>query len=209
MSDYGIQFAEWCEFPTETMVGETVFDCEGNAIGWIVNAETVEAEREPSDTVIERIERFCTDYAQCLMDSTILVKRNYESMDLRAVKKAEVVEDRLIRELAEYIATVGKDIEHYDGSGRRGTVAILQGGRKPEEVLLVHYEGGVTHYLPEDAGTCHLEECEHEREIPHDLPDCDGGWYTEVTHDCDECGYENADPNIRFCGGCGRKVVTE
>jgi len=59
------------------------------------------------------------------------------------------------------------------------------------------------------AGTCHLEECEHEREIPHDLPDCDGGWYTEVTHDCDECGYENADPNIRFCGGCGRKVVTE
>lgn len=59
------------------------------------------------------------------------------------------------------------------------------------------------------AGTCHLEECEHEREVPYDLPDCDGGWYTEVTHDCDECGYENADPNIRFCGGCGRKVVTE
>ena len=35
---YGIQFAEWCEFPPETMVGETVFDGEGNAIGWIVNA---------------------------------------------------------------------------------------------------------------------------------------------------------------------------
>ena len=56
------------------------------------------------------------------------------------------------------------------------------------------------------AGTCHLEECEHEREIPYDLQDCDGGWYTEVTHDCDECGYENVDPNIRFCGGCGRKI---
>lgn len=106
-------------------------------------------------------------------------------------------------------ATVGKDIEHYDGSGRRATVAILQGGRKPEEVLFVPVEGGVTHYLPEGVGTCHLEECEHERKIPHDLTDCDGGWYTEVTHDCDECGYENADPNIRFCGGCGRRVVSE
>ena len=41
MSDYGIQFADWCEFPHETMVGETVFDSEGKAIGWIVNA-TVE-----------------------------------------------------------------------------------------------------------------------------------------------------------------------
>ena len=47
-------------------------------------------------------------------------------------------------------ATMGKDIERYDGSGRRGTVAILQGGRKPEEVLFVR-EDGVTHYLPEDA----------------------------------------------------------
>lgn len=41
MSDYVIQFADWCEFPPETMAGETVFDGEGNAIGWIVNA-TVE-----------------------------------------------------------------------------------------------------------------------------------------------------------------------
>ena len=35
---YAIQFAEFYEFPPETMVGETVFDGEGNAIGWIVNA---------------------------------------------------------------------------------------------------------------------------------------------------------------------------
>ena len=35
---YGIEFADWCEFPPETMVGETVFDGDGNAIGWIVNA---------------------------------------------------------------------------------------------------------------------------------------------------------------------------
>ena len=38
MSDYGIQFSPTLERPSETMVGETVFDGEGNAIGWIVNA---------------------------------------------------------------------------------------------------------------------------------------------------------------------------
>ena len=37
-ADYGIQFAPTLERPPETMVGESVFDGEGNAIGWIVNA---------------------------------------------------------------------------------------------------------------------------------------------------------------------------
>ena len=43
MSDYGIQFADWFDRPHETMVGEMVFDSEGNAIGWIVNTEPGEA----------------------------------------------------------------------------------------------------------------------------------------------------------------------
>ena len=38
MSDYAITFAPTLDRPHETMVGETVFDSEGNAIGWIVNA---------------------------------------------------------------------------------------------------------------------------------------------------------------------------
>lgn len=37
-TDYGIIFAPTLDRPPETMVGETVFDSEGNAIGWIVNA---------------------------------------------------------------------------------------------------------------------------------------------------------------------------
>jgi len=45
---YGIQFADWCEFPPETMVGETVFDGGGNAIGWIVNTTVGETVWEPS-----------------------------------------------------------------------------------------------------------------------------------------------------------------
>jgi hypothetical protein len=140
MSDYGIQFADWCEFPPETMVGETVFDCEGNAIGWIVNA------------------------------------------------------------------TAGKDIERYNGSGRRGTVAILQGGRKPEEVMFIRDEGGVTHYLPEM--TC---------------KDLGGtGANGEDVFNCSECGcvlslYDGEGVNTlytsfiydypRFCPECGKRII--
>lgn len=36
---YGIQFAPTFDRPPETMVGETVFDGEGNAIGWVTSAE--------------------------------------------------------------------------------------------------------------------------------------------------------------------------
>ena len=43
MSDYGIQFAPTLDRPHETMVGETVYDAEGVAVGWIVNARIEEA----------------------------------------------------------------------------------------------------------------------------------------------------------------------
>ena len=38
MTDYGITFAPTLDRPHETMVGETVYDAEGNEIGWIANA---------------------------------------------------------------------------------------------------------------------------------------------------------------------------
>ena len=38
-ADYGITFASTFDRPHETMVGETVYDSEGNAIGWIANAK--------------------------------------------------------------------------------------------------------------------------------------------------------------------------
>lgn len=123
---YGIRFAPTFDFPPETMVGETVFDSEGNAIGWIVDA------------------------------------------------------------------TVGKDIEHYDGGGRRGTVAILQGGRKPEEVLFVRDEGGVTHYLPEDVVTC--KRVYHPNRITK-------------TCTCSNCGYGASDERWAYCPKCGHKYV--
>jgi len=135
---YGIQFADWCEFPPETMVGETVFDSEGNAIGWIVDA------------------------------------------------------------------MVGKDIEHYDGSGRRGTVAILQGGRKPEEVMFVHDEGGVTHYLPEDAGTCHME-------VKDNIAESEG--MGDVWLECDRCHWqmtlEPTTPRFKYCPNCRARIKEE
>ena len=129
--------------------------------------------------VIERIGRFCTDYAQCLVDSTILGKRNDEFVDRRAAEKAEVVEADLIRELAEDIATAGRPcascpemdnpdsyISHLQSALRwhdehvprptnpRNTCVVLQGEKPPEEVLFVREGGGVAHYLPDGAGTC-------------------------------------------------------
>ena len=51
MTDYGIQFAPTLDRPPETMVGETVFDSEGNAIGWIANAVHRPDEPEEVDTL--------------------------------------------------------------------------------------------------------------------------------------------------------------
>lgn len=48
-ADYGIKFADWYKFPPEMMVGETVYDAEGNAIGWIVNATVDVGTCEPWD----------------------------------------------------------------------------------------------------------------------------------------------------------------
>lgn len=52
--------------------------------------------------------------------------------------------------------------------------------------------------------TCHLEETVHQREIASEFG---GGYYNETTYDCDECGFENIDYNIRFCGGCGAEAM--
>ncbi len=165
MIDYAITFAPTLDRPPETMVGETVFDGEGNAIGWIVNA----TERR---SCVSCPEMDNPDSYISLLQSALKWHNGYMSMP----------------------------------TNPRNTCVVLEGEKVPEEVLFIG-ANGVTHYLPE--ATCHLEECEHEREVPYDLPDCDGGWYTEVTYDCDECGYENVDINISFCGGCGRKVVAE
>ena len=75
-------------------------------------AATVGNAREPSNAVIERIERFCTDYAQCLVDSTAYGKRNHERIDRRALEQAEGIEADLIRKLAADIATAGAGTCH-------------------------------------------------------------------------------------------------
>ena len=55
------------------------------------------------------------------------------------------------------------------------------------------------------AGTCHLEETEHEQEIDEEFGK---GSFSYWAYDCDACGHENAEYG-RFCAGCGRKVVDE
>lgn len=46
MSEQPYGFIPWegYETPPEMMVGETVFDAEGEAVGWIVNPETCQAD---------------------------------------------------------------------------------------------------------------------------------------------------------------------
>lgn len=57
MSEQPYGFIPWegYEFPPETMVGETVFDAEGEAVGWIVGPETCQADET------ETIECVCDD----------------------------------------------------------------------------------------------------------------------------------------------------
>ncbi len=59
-----------------------------------------------------------------------------------------------------YIAHLQSALEWHDEhvprpTNPKNTCVVLKGKNKPDEVLFIHDEGGVTHYLPEDAGTCH------------------------------------------------------
>lgn len=90
-------------------------------------------------------------------------------------------------------ATVGKGIEHYDGSGRRGTVAILQGCRKPEEVMFVQDNGGVTHYLPEGAGTCKNTQDD----------------FDFMCSECGKCVNNGRVLGFKFCPNCGKRIKEE
>lgn len=65
---------------------------------------------------------------------------------------------------------------------------VLQGNKPPEEVLFVAEGGGVTHYLPEDAGTC--EWCK------------DGKTFDRQTVMMTNHGWEK----IRHCPNCGRRL---
>ena len=58
-----------------------------------------------------------------------------------------------------------------------------------------------------ERGTCHIVKTEHKREISQKYSGYGEMWYTVTTHDCDECGFENFDGGIRYCGGCGRRVI--
>ena len=72
------------------------------------------------------------------------------------------------------------------------TCVVLQGEKPPEEVLFVRYEGGVTHYLPEDVGTC--KRIYHPNRITK-------------TCTCSNCGYGASDERWAYCPKCGHKYV--
>ncbi len=79
----------------------------------------------------------------------------------------------------------------------RSTCVVLMGQKPPEEVLFVHDEGGVTHYLPEDAVTCKLAIEKRSRRAP---------WIYHFG-----CGYDFWQPTYcpmptpKHCPNCGRR----
>lgn len=152
MSDYGIQFAPTFDRPTETMVGETVFDGDGNAIGWIVNAT---------------VERSCASCPE--MD-------NPDS----------------------YINHIQSALKWHDDhvprpTNPRSTCVVLMGQKPPEEVLFVHDDGGVTRYLPEDAGTCKNTQDD----------------FDFMCSECGKCVDNGRVLGFKFCPQCGRKIKEE
>lgn len=92
----------------------------------------------------------------------------------------------------------------------RNTCVVLMGQKPPEEVLFVHNDGGVTHYLPEDAGTC--------KNIGHDTFVCsECGAHVHITNVgrsyLDENGkrwYSTSNEHkFRHCPNCGKQIVEE
>lgn len=84
----------------------------------------------------------------------------------------------------------------------RNTCVVLKGENKPDEVLFIHDEGGeVTHYLPEDAGTCRMKLMENIHTSAY-----------QDMYECDRCGeqvlretYMGKSEPPKFCPECGRR----
>ncbi len=55
-------------------------------------------------------------------------------------------------------------------------------------------------------GTCHIKEAWHWYENPEGFG---LGYSQEQSYDCDECGYRHYNSDVRYCSGCGRKVMDE
>ena len=94
MSGYGITFAPTLERPPETMVGETVYDAEGNAIGWIVNAPA-----EPDEATMlklhERMNAALLDMQEELLALHTQDRENASSKELIdcVIRAHQIIED--------------------------------------------------------------------------------------------------------------------
>ena len=75
----------------------------------------------------------------------------------------------------------------------RSTCVVLMGQKPPEEVMFVREGGGVTHYLPEDAGTC--------KNTQND--------FDFMCSECGKCVDNGRVLGFKFCPQCGRKIKEE
>lgn len=120
--------------------------------GWVRSIESVAATAGVDSNTGEVIRKLLDKLNTELCNAGCVIECETREERQRLI---DAVKDKYAQAIA---AMVGKDIERYDGSGRRGTVAILQGGRKPEEMLFFREDGDVTHYLPDGEGTLTAEQ---------------------------------------------------
>ena len=105
----------------------------------------------------------------------------------------------------------------------RNTCVVLQGEKPPEEVMFVREGGGVTHYLPDDAGTCqNIAELNREGVSGYFFVCSECGLAVHADRDINKTNYTcrkpdgsidlrtfNSGGEYKFerCPRCGRKVT--
>ena len=190
MSDYGITFAPTLDRPPETMVGETVYDSEGNAIGWIANTPA-----EPDEaTMLKLHDRM--NAALLDMNDELLA---YHSQDRDNASSKKLIDSVIAaHQIIEDAATVGVGTCHY----------------YPDDAGFTWWdENDVEHYEDDSAS----DECDSASCDKCGFPMMVGeeGWFDgwdEITEWTEEDGSEHKGyvlkPRFKFCPKCGARVVS-
>ena len=177
---YGMCFAPTFDRPPETMVGETVFDSEGNAIGWIV-AATVGRETLTAEQVRECAKGV---YFEGYSDGTTHRVNGIEETDWQTIA------DKLN-------ATLGEGTCHYipDDTG------FTWWDENDEE----HYEGGSASY---ECGSASCDKCGYEMMVGDD--GWFNGWDEITEWWEEDGSYHKGyvlTPRFKHCPNCGRRVM--
>lgn len=196
MNKYAVEFAVIFERPPETMIGESIFDGEGNHIGWI--ADAVERPDEPDEATMLKLHSRM-NAALLDMQEELLA---YHPQDRENASSKELI-DCVIRahQIIEDAATAGVGTCHYHPDDAGFTWW--------DENDVEHYEEDSASY---ECGSASCDKCGSPMMVGDD------GWFDgwdEITEWTEEDGSEHKGyvlkPRFKFCPKCGKRIeeVTE